>query len=60
MTFFLFFMFLIVSAMLLHYRESTYWWQHIFSMCFWVLMTIAICLSNGCTAQSTGFRQGFL
>jgi len=44
-SFLMFFTFLMAASILLHYRESRYWWQHIFSLCFWILMTLVLWLT---------------
>lgn len=39
-SFLMYFTFMMAASVLLHYRESRYWWQHIFSMTFWILMAL--------------------
>ncbi|CAK9068137.1 unnamed protein product [Durusdinium trenchii] len=59
----LFFMFLVAASMLLHYRESSYWWQHIFSMSFWLLITIVFMGTVGAQEGSEAmgeFISGYL
>lgn len=62
-SFMLFFMFLVAASMLLHYRESSYWWQHIFSMSFWLLITIVFMGTVGAQEGSEAmgeFISGYL
>lgn len=61
-SFLMFFTFLMAASILLHYRESRYWWQHIFSLCFWILMTMVYTGVMGAEEGSesmTQFARGY-
>lgn len=61
-SFLMFFTFLMAASILLHYRESRYWWQHIFSLTFWILMTVVYTGVVGAEEGSesmTEFARGY-
>lgn len=61
-SFLMYFTFMMAASVLLHYRESRYWWQHIFTMAFWILMTLvfaAVLLAQESSEQMAEFGRGY-